>query len=151
MTRITRITLLPLMLIAVVGAGIAHDRNLAAERINRTGDGIGPACRLVSSAGVEGDSIVIIPGQPLYLEPNIPNPFSTKTTIGYTLDRETPVTLAVYDQFYNLIEVLVDDEYQTEGRYEVEYNPKGALASGWYFYSLKTSAGVETRRMMHIH
>ncbi len=104
-----------------------------------------PFFRLTS---VEGDSVRINPGRSLFLEPNAPNPFSDRTTISYSLDRETRVTLRVFDAFYNEIVLLVDDEFQVEGRYEVVFNPDDMLASGMYFFSLTTSAGVETRRML---
>lgn len=98
--------------------------------------------------GVEGDSVVIKPGQSLFLEPNVPNPFDKATTIAYTLDRETPVTLRVFDAFYNDVRTLVDAEVQTPGRYEIEFVPVGEFSSAMYFYSLTTDAGTETRRML---
>ena len=97
---------------------------------------------------VEGDTVNITPGQSLFLEPNIPNPFQGRTTIAYTLDRETRVTLRVFDAFYNEISILVDNDLQAVGRYEEIFDAGGDLASGMYFYSLTTSAGVETRRML---
>lgn len=99
-------------------------------------------------AGVEGDSVVIKPGQSLFLEPNVPNPFSKTTQIAYTLDRETTVTLRVFDAFYNDVLTLVDAEVQTPGRYVVDFVPVGEFSSAMYFYSLTTDAGTETRRML---
>lgn len=97
---------------------------------------------------VEGDTVSINPGQTLFLEPNIPNPFRDQTIISYTLDRETRVTLRIFDAFYNKIATLVDDVFQVEGRYTVPFRHDGKLSSGMYFFSLTTSAGVETRRML---
>lgn len=97
---------------------------------------------------VEGDSVPINPGQTLFLEPNVPNPFSDQTIISYTLDRETRVTLRIFDAFYNEIATLVDDVFQVEGRYTVPFRHDGKLSSGMYFFSLTTSAGIETRRML---
>lgn len=99
-------------------------------------------------AGTEGDSVVIKPGQSLFLEPNVPNPFDKATRIAYTLDRETTVTLRVFDAFYNDVRTLVDAQVQTPGRYEVEFAPGGNYSSAMYFYSLTTDAGIETRRML---
>ena len=97
---------------------------------------------------VEADTVDVVPGQTLFLEPNIPNPFSSTTIIAYSLDRETTVTLRVFDAFYNEVATLIDDLVQVEGRYEITFNPEGELASGMYFFSLTTSEGVLTRRML---
>jgi len=99
------------------------------------------------------DSIDIIPGSTLYLEPNAPNPFGSVrgTTIGFSLDREAVVTLSVYDCFYNLVEVLIDQETREEGRSEKHYNPGLRIASGMYFYTLEIRNGERfTRRMLYL-
>lgn len=99
-------------------------------------------------AGTEGDSVVITPGQSLFLEPNVPNPFDRETVIAYTLDRDTKVILRIYDAFYNDVLTLVDEDSQPPGRYTVTFTPAGEYATAMYFYSLTTSAGTETRRML---
>ena len=105
---------------------------------------------LATLAATEGDSVIIKPGTPLSLEPNAPNPFRSTTVISYTLDRETVVTLTIYDCFYNEILILVDDEVKVSGRYSVRFDPDLKLATGVYFYTLETTAGRETRRMLYI-
>lgn len=100
------------------------------------------------TAGAEGDSVVIKLGQTLFLEPNVPNPFDKTTRIAYTLDRETPVTLRVFDAFYNDVRTLVNGQVQAPGRYVVDFEPDGKYSSTMYFYSLTTDAGIETRRML---
>ena len=99
------------------------------------------------------DSIDIVPGSTLYLEPNAPNPFGPErgTTIGFSLDREAVVTLSVYDCFYNLVEVLIDEETMGEGRTVESYNPGLRIASGMYFYTLEIRDGERfTRRMLYL-
>ncbi len=144
--------LLPAIVLATVATHSMEECSdesgpVCIRNISRLTDNIAPVMmpRLNS---VEGDTIRITPGQPLFLEPNVPNPFQERTTIGYTLDRETRVTLRVFDAFYNEIATLVDDEFQVEGHYEKVFDPERQLASGMYFYSLTTSAGIETRRML---
>jgi hypothetical protein len=95
------------------------------------------------------DSTVIEPGKKTFLEPNFPNPFSNVTVIGYTIDEETQVELKVYDVTYRLVAVLVDNVRQAPQRYEVVFTPAG-LPSAMYFYELRTSQGVQQRRMLFI-
>jgi hypothetical protein len=102
------------------------------------------------SAIQTSDSSTIEPGLKTYLEPNVPNPFSGPSTrIAYTLAEETRVVLTVYDYFYKVVAVLVDDELQPPGRKIVPFVPEG-LPSGMFIYELRTSKGIETRRMLYI-
>jgi hypothetical protein len=95
------------------------------------------------------DSSVIEPGLKTYLEPNVPNPFSSpSTSIGYTLAEETRVVLRVYDYFYKVVAVLVDNVLQAPGYYKINFFPEG-LPSGMFIYELRTSKGIETRRMLY--
>jgi hypothetical protein len=106
---------------------------------------VGPSLRLT----VAVDSAVIKPGTKTFLEPNFPNPFSVRTSIGYTLGEETVVELKVYDFTYREVATLVKNERQQPGRYVVPFVPVG-LSSAMYFYELRTSQGVEQRRMLYI-
>jgi hypothetical protein len=102
----------------------------------------GPALQAIDSSTIE-------PGLKTYLEPNVPNPFSGPTVIAYTLAEETRVVLRVYDYFYRVVAVLVDDVLQSPKRYTVNFFPEG-LPSGMFIYELRTSKGIETRRMLYI-
>ena len=101
--------------------------------------------------GGPGDTLKVMPGTTTFLEPNAPNPFAEETLIAFTLDRDATVTVAIYDAFFNLVKVLVDEEERTEGRHPIEFRPNGELASGMYFYTLEIEGSDRlTRRMLLI-
>ncbi|MCU0343389.1 MAG: serine hydrolase [Ignavibacterium sp.] len=84
------------------------------------------------------------------LEQNYPNPFNPSTKISW----ESPVsgwqTLKVYDILGNEVATLID-EFRAAGNYETEFNPASSiknLASGIYFYQLKTENLVQTKKMI---
>ena len=80
------------------------------------------------------------------LEQNYPNPFNPRTVISYQLPVCSEITLKVYDVLGNEIATLVNEE-KPGGRYEVEFNAS-ALPSGVYFYQLKASNYIETKKML---
>lgn len=75
-----------------------------------------------------------------------PNPFNPVTTIRYALPRDGEVTLSVYDVRGRLVERLVEG-FQPAGEYSVRWEARG-VASGIYFYRLRTAGTVKTRRMI---
>ena len=77
---------------------------------------------------------------------NSPNPFNPSTTISYTLNQATYVTLAVYDRLGRQVEVLVDQN-QESGVHNVDFNASD-LPSGIYFYRIKTPEKTEVRKML---
>ncbi|MDP2360857.1 MAG: T9SS type A sorting domain-containing protein [bacterium] len=115
----------------------------------------------VSSADCEGNGIgreIWIPcceqepvgadEQPLAftLDAACPNPFNPATTISFTMMETGPATLTVF----NLAGAPVATLWQgmaERGRHTVVFDA-AALPSGVYFYSLGTSQGVQTRKML---
>jgi len=91
------------------------------------------------------------------LSQNYPNPFNPTTTIKYSIPNvETghapslQVTLKVYDVLGKEVATLVNEEKQP-GIYEVEFNPVSGirnLASGIYYYRLKASNFIQTKKMI---
>jgi len=80
------------------------------------------------------------------LAQNYPNPFNPSTIIEFSLPRRTQVELSVYNILGRKVAVLVD-RIMPMGRHTVSFN--GAdLASGVYFYRLKTSERSTTRKMV---
>jgi len=77
---------------------------------------------------------------------NYPNPFSSKTTVSFYLDRDSYVNLKVYDVSGRLVSELIS-EVRGSGLNTVEFAPDFA-ASSTYFYKLTTDFGTETRKMM---
>ncbi len=70
-----------------------------------------------------------------HLFQNFPNPFNPNTSISFTLMKRNYITLKVYDQLGNEVEVLANS-LLPEGYYEYSFNSKN-YSSGVYFYRLK--------------
>ncbi|MEO8666519.1 MAG: T9SS type A sorting domain-containing protein [Ignavibacteria bacterium] len=83
------------------------------------------------------------------LKENFPNPFNPSTSIKFDIQKPGYVTLKVYNSRGQEVEILVNNEFVTEGTREIIFN--GAdLASGIYFYTLYAGDFVETKKMMLI-
>ncbi|MBK7106132.1 MAG: S8 family peptidase [Ignavibacteriae bacterium] len=79
---------------------------------------------------------------------NYPNPFNHGTIINYSLSNERfqNIQLKVYDILGREITTLVN-ENKSKGNFSVYFDSK-KLASGIYFYTLRTSDFSETKKMM---
>ncbi len=85
---------------------------------------------------------------------NYPNPFNPKTKITYAVGGQGHISLKIYDLLGREITTLVN-EVKSPGEYTVEWNGTNSagqqVASGVYFYQLKTSNGfINTRKMMFL-
>jgi len=82
---------------------------------------------------------------------NYPNPFNPSTSIKYAIASNQFVQLKVYNLLGREIATLVN-EYKPAGIYEVEFTIAQesipAIASGIYFYQLKTENVVYTKKMV---
>lgn len=91
------------------------------------------------------------PRRDFALDANIPNPFNPTTRIRYNLPVATQVELKIYDVRGVLVRTLVS-EFQAAGEREVTWNALSdsgqRLASGVYFYQLKTPEFSQTRKMV---
>jgi hypothetical protein len=100
--------------------------------------------------GVE-DGTAGAPGPVFALGANRPNPFNPSTAFSYALPGRAPVALEIYDVSGRLVRVLVD-AVQEAGAHEAVWNGTDgdgrAVASGVYFYRLRSGAFSESRRMI---
>lgn len=80
------------------------------------------------------------------LNQNYPNPFNPVTNIVYEIKNEGLVILKVYDVTGKEISTLVN-KIKQPGSYSVQFDGAN-LSSGVYFYSLKTSSGIITKKML---
>jgi hypothetical protein len=81
------------------------------------------------------------------LEQNYPNPFNPSTRIKYQVSNISLVILKVYDVLGNEVATLVNEE-KAPGSYNVQFTMNNLqLSSGIYFYQLKASDFVQTKKM----
>jgi len=80
------------------------------------------------------------------LNQNYPNPFNSFTRITYEIPVEANVSIVLYDILSRKVETLID-EYKTIGKYEVEFTADN-IASGIYFYTLRSGNFTQTRKMI---
>jgi hypothetical protein len=83
---------------------------------------------------------------------NYPNPFNPETIIGYQLSSAGNVSLKVYDILGNEVVELVN-EFQNPGTHFVKFNAQSTnygkqLASGIYFYQLRSGAFTQTKKFI---
>jgi choice-of-anchor B domain-containing protein len=85
------------------------------------------------------------------LAPNRPNPFKFATQIEYTLRAPSEIEVSIYNLQGQLVKTLIAGR-QSEGRHAVHWNginERGEpVASGVYFYVLRTPAQNFTRKLL---
>jgi CSLREA domain-containing protein len=74
-----------------------------------------------------------------------PNPFASRTVLGYDLPQASRVRLIVYDVLGRAVAVLVDAEVEA-GRHEAALDGR-LLPSGSYLVRLEAGGAVQTRRV----
>lgn len=86
---------------------------------------------------------------PILLQ-NYPNPFNPITTIQYHLQKEDKVTISIYNLHGRLV-ILLLSEIKPPGLHSIFWNGRdekgNRVASGMYFYRIKTGNFAETKRM----
>ena len=80
------------------------------------------------------------------LSQNYPNPFNPSTKINYSIPKQSFVTITVYDVLGRKINTLVNEE-KAAGNYTLEFNG-GSLASGIYFYQIRTDEFSQIKKML---
>lgn len=121
--------------------GLAIEHNAAGEEvfIRVTVD--------VTHVGVSDDGKGEVPLE-FALNASYPNPFNSTTRIDFTLAETAPTRLAVYDLTGRLVSNLVQEKLEP-GKYSVNFSPE-TLASGIYFYRLKSGQNSSVKRMVYL-
>jgi len=78
---------------------------------------------------------------------NTPNPFVKITNIGYSVQSKGAVKLFVTDLYGRLVTTLVDNPAHETGTFTVDFS-SGNLKRGLYYYTLQTSDGTDTKRLI---
>ena len=81
------------------------------------------------------------------LSQNYPNPVRGITTLAFSINESTPVTLEVYDILGRRVETLLANEWRSAGEHTVNFNAT-TLAAGGYFYRLRAGKQAITRQMV---
>jgi len=88
--------------------------------------------------------------QPTYykLYQNYPNPFNPLTKIRFSIPSSGNITLKIFDILGREVKTLLSESKPT-GTYEVSFDG-GELASGIYFYQLRSGDFIKTKKMLMI-
>lgn len=91
-------------------------------------------------------------GEDVKLGPAVPNPFNPSTRISFYLPGERTVTLEIFDSSGRSIIRMMDVTRMTPGWHNVEWHgidSRGnAVASGIYFYRLRTEDATISKKMI---
>ena len=120
-----------------------------------TTNNLGFQCRDIRLAGLPVTTTgADEPGPPIrtMLRRSYPNPFNPATTIEYSLDAKTRVTLAIYDVAGRRVRVLLAGETIEAGVHTIDWdgrNDRGMLlSSGVYFVKFHAAGRVEARKLI---
>jgi hypothetical protein len=83
---------------------------------------------------------------------NYPNPFNPTTVIRYDLEKETTLSLTVYNIAGEAVRYLISNQPRRVGSHELVWDgtdEKGIqLPSGVYFYQIKSNSAIVTKKMI---
>jgi hypothetical protein len=103
---------------------------------------------LASTDSSTGNEVPIVKTE---LHGNYPNPFNPSTTIKYSLQEDSKVTLEIFNIKGQKVKTLVDKILPT-GKHSIVWNGTDNsgknIASGIYFYKFKTDNFSKTKKML---
>jgi alpha-amylase len=117
--------------------------NLATISFDNNGDGIPDPTVFISEIN-DFDYDNLPANFKLYA--NYPNPFNPSTNIVFALPKASHVKLVVYDILGREVATVLDN-YVAAGYHNVKFNAFN-LASGIYFYALKTDDNFSVKKML---
>jgi hypothetical protein len=79
---------------------------------------------------------------------NQPNPFSSRTTIGFTLPEDTNATLSIFDE--NGLLLQQDTAHYGHGYHEIAVDAAQLGTSGVLYYKLETPEHCAVRKMVRL-
>jgi flagellar hook assembly protein FlgD len=124
-----------------------------AKTVPNTPNTLAPSSSIsVTVVVASGKSESLLPDA-FSLSQNYPNPFNPETVIKYALPEDCHVELSIYNILGQKVKTLVD-QYQNAGYKIVHWNGRddqgNKLASGVYFYKIKTPKYSETKKMVSL-
>jgi hypothetical protein len=108
----------------------------------------------IDDVGLREKVITAVPGDielRSALHQNVPNPFNPTTRISFELDDPDDIEMTIYDATGSRVTTLIRG-YRGAGPHSVTWDGRDSrgtrVASGVYWYSLKTSRGQSSRKMV---
>jgi hypothetical protein len=95
-----------------------------------------------TTSGIENNNIPVS----LKLWQNYPNPFNPNTSISFDIPVNDNVTIKIFDVLGNEVHTVFSGKLNA-GNHHVVWNAEN-FSSGVYYYTLYTSQGIITRKMM---
>ncbi len=87
------------------------------------------------------------------LSQNYPNPFNPSTKIGFAIPEQSDISIKIYNVLGQTV-VTLFEEQMAPGRYEIKWNGLDSdnqqVASGVYFYELKSENFVARKKMLFL-
>ena len=87
------------------------------------------------------------------LGPAIPNPFTGKTRISYTIEKEVPTAITIFDASGRKVRTLVD-RIVGPGIYTSSWDGRDengrSVTTGIYFYRLASGSLIKTRKLIYL-
>ncbi len=97
--------------------------------------------------GINDKRSGFLPPDQINLKQNYPNPFNPDTKIEYQVPVNTVIAILIFDVAGQLIRII-DEGFKSGGKYSVYFDATN-LASGLYYYSLRTNKGfTQTKKML---
>ncbi|NOS86482.1 MAG: Omp28-related outer membrane protein [Ignavibacteria bacterium] len=121
------------MFVYKTGGSISTDQTIQQSRI----------ISVVQPVGISNETEV---AESYSLSQNYPNPFNPTTNFRFSIPKEQNVSLKFYNSMGQEVATYVDG-FLKAGVYNVDFDGS-SLSTGIYFYTLRTSDFVETKKMM---
>ena len=137
-----------------------HSNSDAAREDTSTAPDIYMAVQLIDENG-NPVSVEELPDLKLVLNDfilfqNYPNPFNSTTIIRFYLPEIDEVSLTIYDILGNEVLKMINDQMLSAGWHEYILNmnrldkDSSAISSGVYLYTLRTSGGNRSKKMIYL-
>jgi hypothetical protein len=104
-----------------------------------------PPFSIVIQKGTKNDEPAYIAPEPSLLQ-NYPNPFSQTTTIRFSLQLPSAVSLNIYDIQGHRVDCVTDDYFQA-GFHKFSWN-RSNVKPGIYLLQMNTSGSVQTKKLV---
>ncbi len=95
----------------------------------------------------EVEAVVAFQAQDYQLTANYPNPFNPSTTFRFAVAKAEKVAVKVFNTIGQEVRTLFNDIASPDVMYSITFDASG-LASGTYFYMLKTQDRCEVKKMI---